>query len=326
MFEIAVSKLAQKPETLVKAKPIYALFHDFESRYGELAQIIKLETRLRDLFPDDPLLSGFSRRFIGPGFDPTAIRPIVSPATQTRPKALPMPSIEVSTQQHTPPKPVAQTGNSPKRPLPLDESDTDSGRPSKMARGESPLKGAAGRRLDQHKRDRKANTPQYDGPSLPQPPPPSLPRDVLFFLSILPKANTFYAPKYKPEGIVKLLQDTYIPNNVLELKPLPGARGPPQQIPPHVQQPPQPSPHLAHMQHMQHIQHMPPMPPIPPPQYAQYNGGYPAFLLSNRSPIPTHQPYGGAFTADHGYGSEAVFPAPKYGHSALSSTSARLWK
>lgn len=54
VFETAVNKLAQKPETIAKAKPIYAFFHDFESRYGELAQIVKLETRMKDLFPDDP--------------------------------------------------------------------------------------------------------------------------------------------------------------------------------------------------------------------------------------------------------------------------------
>ncbi|KAI4194992.1 MAG: hypothetical protein LQ350_007448 [Teloschistes chrysophthalmus] len=38
-FETVVNKLTAKPETLPKAKPLYAFFHDFESKYGGLAQI-----------------------------------------------------------------------------------------------------------------------------------------------------------------------------------------------------------------------------------------------------------------------------------------------
>ena len=285
VFETAVSKLAQKPETLAKAKPLYAFFLDFESRYGELTQIMKLETRMRDLFPDDPTLSSFSRRFYSQGFDATAIRPIISPTAQTRPKSNPALSIEVSTQQQTtPPKPYAPVGNSPKRPLPLDDSDTDSGRPRKLVRGESPLKGAAGRRLDQQKRGRQNDTPQYDGPSIPPPSPPSIPRDVLFFLSILPKANTFYGPNYKPEAIVKLLQDTYIPNNISELKPHSGIRAPTQHMLSlqHQQPPPPQIQHMQQMQNPQYMQSMPPVQPIPQQQYGQYNSGYPVFPSSSQ--------------------------------------------
>ena len=239
---------------------------------------------MKDLFPDDPTLSGFPRRFYSQGFDATAIRPIISPATQTRPKSLPIASIEVPQQQQTtPPKPYAPAGNSPKRPLPQDDSDTDGGRPRKIVRGESPLKGAAGRRLDQQKRSRQNDTPQYDGPSLPPPSPPSIPRDVLFFLSILPKTNTYYGPNYKPEAVVKLLQDTYIPKNVSELKPYSGSRGLPQPIQ-SFQHPPPPPPHIPHMQQIQNVQYMPsvpPMPPVPPQQYGQYNSGYPAFPSSS---------------------------------------------
>lgn len=252
---------------------------------------MKLEARMKDLFPDDPALSAFSRRFYSQGFDATAIRPIISPAAQTRPRSVPVPGVEVATQQQNEPtKPYAPIGNSPKRPLPLDDSDTDGGRPRKLARGESPLKGAAGRRLDQQKRNRQNDTPQYDGPAPPESSPPSIPRDVLFFLSILPKSSVFHGPNYKPEAIVKLLQDTYIPKNMSELGPYPGSRGPPQHMAP-LQHPPPPPSHMQHMQPVQNVQYMPsmtPMPPAPPPQYGQYNSGF--LFSSSTQQCPTFPP------------------------------------
>lgn len=229
VFETAVNKLAQKPETVARAKPIYAFFHDFESRYGELSQITKLEKRMRDLFPEDPMLTLFSRRFIQQGFDPTAIRPIVSPATQARPRAIS--SIEApASPQKTPPARFSQTTNSPKRPLAFEEPDPEPARPRKLARGESPLKGAAGRRLDQQKRNRQPNDmSQYDGLAQNQPPPPPLlPRDVLFLLSIIPKAETYHATRFKPEEMVRLIRETDISSTAAQLRPPPGGIGMPQ--------------------------------------------------------------------------------------------------
>lgn len=229
VFETAVNKLAQKPETVARAKPIYAFFHDFESRYGELSQITKLEKRMRDLFPEDPMLTLFSRRFIQQGFDPTAIRPIISPATQARPRAIPSIEAPPST-QNSPPSRFAHPTNSPKRPMPFEEPDPEATRPRKLARGESPLKGAAGRRLDQQKRNRQPNeASQYDGLAQSQPPPPPLlPRDVLFLLSIIPKPETYHATRFKPEEMVRLIRETDIPSTAAQLRPPPGGIGMPQ--------------------------------------------------------------------------------------------------
>src|SRR5579862_5074291 len=127
------------------AKPVYAFFHRYEAHYGELSQVVKLEKRMGDLYPEDPQLTRFSQRYSTPGFDPTAVRPIISPAAQMRPKGMSIPSHEI--EQSTPPAKFIQTTNSPKRPLPTDESDNELTRPRKLIRGESPLKGAAGRRL-----------------------------------------------------------------------------------------------------------------------------------------------------------------------------------
>ena len=207
-FETAVTRLEKKPETVHKAKSLYVYFHDFESRYGELTQIVKLEKRMKDLFTEDPSLFVFSSRFTDQDFDPTAIRPIVSPS-QSRLK--PPPAIENATpdvdqiiQQVTQ---AAQTVYSPKRPLPLDDSDNDVGRPHKFQRAASPLKGAAGRRLDQQKRSQLPVDPplfqqqQIGAPPHPLPPPP-LPRDVTFLLSIIPRADTYAATRFKPSELV----------------------------------------------------------------------------------------------------------------------------
>ncbi|KZF18863.1 Suf-domain-containing protein [Xylona heveae TC161] len=221
VFETTVNKLAQRAETLQKAKPIYAFFHEYESQYGELSQVGKLEKRMSDLFPEDPQLQRFARRFVGQGFDPTAIRPLISPATQARPKAIL--SIEPpESVQNTPPVRFAQVANSPKRPLPVDDSDTEMNRPRKLNRGESPLKGAAGRRLDQQKRNRQREMIDSQGQLVSAAvPPPALPREVLFLLSIIPRAETYHATRFKPEGMVRLLRDAHIPTSLPSSRPVP---------------------------------------------------------------------------------------------------------
>ena len=223
VFETTVSRLAQKPATLLKAKPMYAFFHAFESAHGELSQVIKLEKRISDLFPEDPRLASFSQRFAYEGFDPTAIRLILSPGTQARPKIIP--SVEAPPSvNNSPPNNYIQPTYSPKRPLPFEESDTEINRPRKLIRGESPLKGAAGRRLDQQKRSRLPNEmANYEGHGNDRViQPPLLPRDVLFLLSIIPNASTYHATKLKPTELVKVIRDLHIPERVDLLKhPLP---------------------------------------------------------------------------------------------------------
>lgn len=218
-FETAVSRLTQKPEYVQKAKPLYAYFHKYESQYGELSQIQKLEKRMAELFPGDPKLSRFASRYKGDGFDPTAVRPIVSPTTQMRPKAV-MPSIEQPssvrgdsplpqfTQENSPrPQYLNPATNSPKRPFAGDDFDNP---PRKLARGESPLKGAAGRRLDQQKRMQQTQgTPQWqsNGPA-----PFVIPRDITFLLSIIPRADLYTATKFNADAMVRLLSQTPVPD------------------------------------------------------------------------------------------------------------------
>lgn len=217
-----------------KAQPIYAFFHEYEAQYGELSQVSKLEKRMSDLFPDDGLPSRFALRFTSQGFDPTAVRPIISPATQTRPKALPSIESHQSASNSPQPRRAMPHPPSPKRSAPGDESDNEPMRPRKLPRGESPLKGAAGRRLDQQKRHQQNYPSQAPGmapTNQPWPaqfvPPPPLPREVLFLLSIIPRADSYPpATRFKAEEMVRLLQQTNIPT-----KPLPHPRPSPLGMP-----------------------------------------------------------------------------------------------
>jgi cleavage stimulation factor subunit 3 len=187
---------------------------------------------MADLFPDDPKLLRFASRYSSDGFDPTAVRPIISPATQMRPKAVmqsieqpistresphpnyirelsprPQPRQEVSPRPTYPPPVIT---NSPKRAFIPDESDNEANRPRKLARGESPLKGAAGRRLDQQKRLQASQGGvqqwQVNGPAF------TIPRDITFLLSIIPRAETYNATRFNAEAMVRLLAQTNVPD------------------------------------------------------------------------------------------------------------------
>lgn len=230
-----MSKLTSKPDTISKARPLFVFFHKYESQYGELAQIQKLESRMKELFPTDPNVYSFSQRFNLNNFDPTAIRPMISPATQARPKAFLPPSFPTMStmeqpisRQPSPPAfavvPAFSVVNSPKRAL-EDAFDGDAARPRKVARGESPnpLAGAAGRRLNQMRTGVQPVPVVVPNGTLP-PLPPSLPRDITFLLSIIPPASTYNTVPFKADAMVKLIRDTHIPNSVEQL-PLPQKTG-----------------------------------------------------------------------------------------------------
>lgn len=216
VFETTVSRLSQRPETLGKCKPIYAFFHEYESHYGELSQVAKLEKRMTDLFPGEESISTFAHRHSARGFDPTSVRPIVSPATQARPKGLPIIASALSPTHSPRPNTVSITRsiNSPKRPFNQDDSDSElaphqqSLQPRKLPRGESPLRGAAGRRVIDAKRfQQREGMPAANngnaGAAVAE-----LPREVMFLLSIIPRADTYRSSVFNPQRMVQLLRST----------------------------------------------------------------------------------------------------------------------
>lgn len=171
---------------------------------------------MAEVYPEDPRLATFAARYSAEGFDPTAVRIIISPSKQMRPRgASLMQSIEQPTPIQNSPRPqyaqevsprpqYLQATNSPKRPFQADNEDLNP--PRKLARGESPLKGAAGRRLDQQKR--LQGTPSWTSNA----PPFVVPRDITFLLSIIPRAELYTSTKFSPEALVKLLRETIVPD------------------------------------------------------------------------------------------------------------------
>ncbi|KAI1353622.1 hypothetical protein F5Y01DRAFT_275728 [Xylaria sp. FL0043] len=217
VFSQTVKRFKEKPELTPKLKPLYAYFHAYEARYGELAQVQELEKQMAELFPDEPNMSPFAARFATDRFNPITARVIVSPAQQMRPKAAILQSVEdTSASIRGTPQPPSHLErsprpqllsfnpgniNSPKRPLQIDETD-DYNPPRKMARGASPLKGAAGRRLDQQRRQGGTTA---SGATIP------IPRDITFLLGLIPPADTFRGNGFKPERMVQLIRETDVP-------------------------------------------------------------------------------------------------------------------
>lgn len=223
VFEMTVRKLASNPDNVHKTKPIFAFLHEYESRYGDLIQVINLENRMRELFPEDPTLEQFAHRYSTPSFNPTAVRPIISPS-QARPKAA-YPTQEPPASRHGTPTKFSDAAptNSPKRPL--EDYDDDVSRPRKFVRAESPLKAVQGRRLDQQKRPQINGGSQLGSHIRPQGSPAPLPRDVVHLLSIIPPASTYNAGHFSPEKLVDLIRRIDMPSSIAQV-PLPqSARG-----------------------------------------------------------------------------------------------------
>lgn len=90
---------------------------------------------------------------------------------------------------------------------------TENGRPRKLQRGESPLKGAAGRRLDQQKRALGGPIGRTEVYGLGQERKEVvIPRDLTFLLSIIPKAETYVGvTKFDAAKLVGLMARIRIP-------------------------------------------------------------------------------------------------------------------
>jgi cleavage stimulation factor subunit 3 len=255
VFETTVKRLLahEDPDYTAKARPLFGFLHDYESKFGELAQVQSLEERMRKHFPQDPTLALFSSRYSTPTFDTISVHPIISP-TQIRPaSATIMPSIEGQQMVNSPIQKVIDsiTTSSPKRPFPDEFEDVG---PRKLARGESPLKGAAGRRINQqqqqqqhhHQQQRQAINPPGGMPAFPVPPP--LPPQITHLLSILPRASAYVDARLDAARMVELIRDVHLP--------------PPGSVTNQHHQPPAPTPGSGWPGYQQHQNA-----PVPPPGF-----------------------------------------------------------
>ncbi|CAZ83898.1 unnamed protein product [Tuber melanosporum] len=226
VFETFVGRV-----TAEKARKVYEFFYDYEAHYGELGQVYKMEKRMSELYPTDPYISRFSSRYAYRAVDPCSFLAVVSPAQQCKPKSqaisppVPdhLPRDGRDYRDHPQPPPTAPANGrtvSPKRPANEELSDSsEHQRPRKLHRPDSPLKGAAGRRLDQQKRyQQNQRQPQQHQPlpmQMHQPPAPTqLPDLIMYLLSILPGADKYQAARFRPEAMVGLLGNINLPRDV----------------------------------------------------------------------------------------------------------------
>lgn len=159
---------------------------------------------MSELFPGDPKLKYFTERYSSDKFNPIAAPIIISKAVQMRPKQIiptiehhvvaPLRDITMPPKLESPRPQYIRATASPKRPLIPDDDELNP--PKRVARGASPLKGAAGRRLDQQRRNQTS----------------ALHRDITFLIGILPPTHSYDAPRLSPGGVVSLLQNTPIPD------------------------------------------------------------------------------------------------------------------
>ena len=244
VFETTMTKIsgtATAPSSLTlekqreKSRPLMSYMHSFESSYGDLDKIHKIERRMTQLFPDEPEVSRFGNRFALPSVDAMQIQLVISP-TQALPKPVgyrapapqqrAVPSVE---EPRSPPDirlgPNGPYVASPKRAL--DDSDTETPQ-RKFMRGDSPLKGAAGRRLQNQSGGAPGSGAAggfvtknyvpghtYDpvaAPPRPQPVGPApLPREITFLLSMLPNAANYNATRFDPGKMAEFLRGLNLP-------------------------------------------------------------------------------------------------------------------
>lgn len=200
VFETTVNRFTSgnKPPSVAKSKPLFVFFHEYESKYGELSQIVRLEKRMSELFPEDPTLRLFSTRYQTPQFDPLSAQPIVS-GSQVVPKIGLQPPIEVEGAAKSPVQSVIDritNVNSPKRPLSMDGDDED-GRPQKIARSDSPFRGTVIRKVPQPVAQNRAPAP--------------LPPAIVHLLSILPKASSYTDIRLNAGVIQSLIKEKHLP-------------------------------------------------------------------------------------------------------------------
>ena len=210
VFESVVSKLTAKEETKPRAKSIFLLFHQHEALYGELEQTKKLEKRISTLYPEDPQLKLFARRYTIPKFDPCLVRPVISATAQAQTKSNFAMNGTKNLSPSLPNSPLRSFAanssgrNSPKRALDTSDNEMPA---RKIQRVESPLRGAAGRRLDAARRTALRNEVN-PGMTTPQPGPPApLPAAIVELLGMIPPAHTWLAPHPDPQKMLQLLRD-----------------------------------------------------------------------------------------------------------------------
>lgn len=160
------------------------------------------------------MLSSFGERYSYSSISPCNYAPVISLHQLKPPMPLPPPPPVVPAPiPQAPAAPPQRITDSPKRSLDdanVSDADQGSHRPRKIHRPDSPLKGAAGRKLKQERQQQQRIAGRgQQAQSAPAPQP--LPDGVMFLLGILPGADKYHATRFNAEAIVTLLRNVELP-------------------------------------------------------------------------------------------------------------------
>ena len=141
-----------------KLRALFSFMHSFESEYGDLQQIQRIEQRTRDLFPGESEVAIFSSRFTLPSFDPLEAQILLSPAQAQPRKTYNSANTTI---------PNIETPNGGRSPAPKYPSS----RPQRPLRRQSQARarGLRGRHPTKEIRPQRIPTERRGGPKTPRP-------------------------------------------------------------------------------------------------------------------------------------------------------------
>lgn len=216
VFETSTRRLTATPANIPKSRILFAFMHHHETRYGDMVQIMNIENKMKELFPDDPVLNTFTARFTSATFNPISVQLVLSP-TQSRP-----PEPHVTQVAPVPRYQEPAMAESVSKRSHTDEYEEDflTNRPRKVARGDSPMRGppsGSARRKNareqrQERQDRQEQQQQQQAVTNLEVPPP-LPKAINYLLSIIPPAASYHSVRFSPARMVSLINQIDMPSN-----------------------------------------------------------------------------------------------------------------
>ncbi|KAA8912258.1 hypothetical protein TRICI_003538 [Trichomonascus ciferrii] len=175
LFEKSVIKMSAE-----EARPLYERFLSYEANYGELAALLRLEKRYKDVYADVTAVSVFSKRYSQDGYDP-----IKEVDLGERYRGANQSKKQTKQQQSTKEEPVLVDDDVP---------------PAKRTKEEN---------------GGEASTTTYS-PTFEQAAQNALPAGIMALLKVLPPAASYDTVRFDATKLVKLIKETSIPEHLLD--------------------------------------------------------------------------------------------------------------
>ncbi|WFC99890.1 mRNA 3'-end-processing protein rna14 [Malassezia yamatoensis] len=219
VFERTVSSLPAD-----KARVVWDRWVEYEACYGDTSGCTRLETRLQDLYPDEPKVLAAADRLRYETLDAVRRQDLgMMPAKPSTDHLVPVSSESMAgTRSREPTEPPQDTRQSSQPPATSNKGKNGGGRQTMEDIRKSLLSSSEGTKKDEKRATskepptKKTKTASTENArrarTEPTPPPqPSLPEALLYFLSILPHAQVFDGPRIPPDSILECIMHTSLP-------------------------------------------------------------------------------------------------------------------